>query len=75
MVKHQDKVENQTTWVITDENGVLATFGNLKTLVDHYKDSDLPKYNTLVRKKDFPLSFGKYQIWKVRHYTGKYSRK
>jgi hypothetical protein len=75
MVKHKDKIENQFTWVLTKEGRVLATFGNLKTLVEHCNDGNLPKYNTLVRKKDYPLGFGEYEIWHVKHHTGKYTRK
>lgn len=78
MVTHKQKIEHQYHWVLTKNNEVLATYGNLKTLVEAMEESDVFAYNTLAKKNketDFPVSSHNYTIWRVKHVTGKYSRK
>ncbi|MFC4723031.1 hypothetical protein ACFO5O_11915 [Geojedonia litorea] len=38
---------------------------NVSRLLD---DPDFPSYWTLVRKEEYPIEFGSYKIYKVKHY-------
>jgi hypothetical protein len=65
--------KKKTNCVLIFENQVIATFGNLKKLIDYVRANKLIDYEknisywTLIRKKN-PIPFGKYSIFRVKHY-------
>jgi len=68
MTTYKERKENQYNFVLLKNGIVLGTFGNLKKITEFVKDDGFPSYWTLVRKKEFPLDAGDYQIFKVKHY-------
>lgn len=68
MVTYKERIQNKTNYVLIENDVVLGTFGNLKKITDFMKDKDFPSYWTLVRKKDNPIVFKSYKIFKIRHY-------
>jgi len=55
-------------FVLQEGCEVLGTFGNLKKVCVFMKGKDFPKYNTIVRKKEYPITYKDYKVFKVKHY-------
>jgi len=68
MVTYKERKENQYNFVLLKNGIVLGTFGNLRKITEFKKDAGFPSYWTLVRKKEFPIEFSDFQIFKVKHY-------
>ena len=68
MTTYKERKENQHNYVLLKNGVVLGTFGNLKKITEFVKDEKFPSYWTLVRKKENPIEFDSYQIFKVKHY-------
>ena len=68
MVTYKEQIQNRTSYVLLVDNEVKATFGNLKKLCDYVEDENFLSYWTLVRKKENPIVFEQYKIFKVKHY-------
>ena len=68
MVTYKERIQNKTNYVLIENDVVLGTFGNLKKISDFMDGKEFPSYWTLVRKKDNPILFSEYKIFKVRHY-------
>ena len=68
MITYKERIQNKTNYVLIENDIVLGTFGNLKKITDFMKGKDFPSYWTLVRKKDYPIEFDNYKIFKVKHY-------
>ena len=68
MTTYKERKENQYNFVLLKEGVVIGTFGNLRKITEFVKDDNFPSYWTLVRKKEFPIKFGCYKIFKVKHY-------
>jgi len=68
MVTYKERKENLHSFVLLENSEPLGTFGNLKKVVEFLKYRDCPSYWTLIRKTEYPISFGKYNIYKVKHY-------
>ncbi len=67
MVTYEEGKKHRHTIVLLKGDSVIATFGNLKKLTEYLSDQDIPSYWTLARK-DFPLEFGEYKVFKVKHH-------
>jgi hypothetical protein len=68
MVTYKERIQNKKNYVLIENDIVLGTFGNLKKITDFMKGKNFPSYWTLVRKKDFPIKFDNYKIFKAKHY-------
>ena len=68
MVTYKEQIKDKRSFVLLQNSEVLATFGNLKKVCNFMGGKDFPKYNTLVRKKEYPISYKDYSIYKVKHY-------
>ena len=68
MTTYKEQKENKMNYVLLKNGVVLGTFGNLRKITEIVKDDDFPSYWTLVRKKDNPILFEDYKIFKVKHY-------
>ena len=68
MTTYKERKENQYNFVLLKEGVVIGTFGNLRKITEFVEDDNFPSYWTLVRKKENPIEFGNYQIFKVKHY-------
>lgn len=68
MVTYKERQENKHSFVLLKNGTPLGTFGNLKKVVDFLDGQDFPSYWTLIRKSDYPLIHGDYQVYKVKHY-------
>jgi hypothetical protein len=57
------------TFVLSKDNEVLATFGNLRKLVNFLPKKQIPSYWTLIRIKENTIECNRgYKIYKVKHY-------
>jgi hypothetical protein len=57
------------TYVLSKNDKIIATFGNLRKLVNFMKNEDFPSYWTLIRIKVNPIELkSDYKIFKARHY-------
>lgn len=68
MTTYKEQLENKMSYVLLKDCEVLGTFGNLKKICDFMDGKDFPSYWTLIRKKEYPLVFDSYKIYKVKHY-------
>lgn len=68
MTTYKEQQKDRTNFVLLENGNVLGTFGNLKKVCDFLSDKDFYSYNTIIRKKDFPVIFKDYSVWKVKHY-------
>lgn len=68
MTTYKERIKNLHYFVLVKDCEVLGTFGSLKKITDFVKDDNFPSYWTLVRKDQFPIEFGVYKIFKVKHY-------
>jgi|TARA_B100001059_G_C17790381_1_gene559766 hypothetical protein len=68
MTTYKEQQENRMSYVLLKDCEVLATFGNLKKVVEYMDKEEFPSYWTLVRKKENPIEFNDYKIFKVKHY-------
>ena len=68
MTTYKERKENQYNFVLLKEGIVIGTFGNLRKITEFVKDDNFPSYWTLVRKKEYPIEFDNYRIFKVKHY-------
>lgn len=68
MVKYKDRMEKLEIFVLQYDNEVIGTFGNLKKVCDYMEDEDFPSYWTLVRKKEYPITYKDFKIYKVKHH-------
>lgn len=68
MTTYKERKENQQNFVLLKDGVPLATFGNLKKVVEFVDDNNFPSYWTLIRDKEFPKDIGNYSIYKVKHY-------
>lgn len=56
------------TFVLTKNDKILGTFGNLRKVTKFVKDKDFYSYWTLIRMKTNPIECNNYKIFKVKHY-------
>lgn len=68
MTTYKERKENQHNFVLVKDSIVIGTFGNLRKITEIVEDDNFPSYWTLVRKKDYPIEFDNYIIFKVKHY-------
>ena len=68
MTTYKEQQENRMSYVLLKDCDVLGTFGNLKKVVEYMNNEEFPSYWTLVRKKENPIEFNDYKIFKVKHY-------
>ena len=68
MTTYKEQQKDRTNFVLLENGNVLGTFGNLKKVCDFLQKKDFYSYNTVVRKKDFPIIYKDYSVWKVKHY-------
>lgn len=68
MTTYKEQREKLMHYVLVEKDLVLGTFGNLKKVCEFLKDEDFYSYNTIIRKKDFPVRYKDYSIFKVKHY-------
>lgn len=68
MVRYKDRQGNLQYYVLVKDGEVIATFGNLKKLCNYVDDDNFPSYWTLIRKKENPIIYNDYRIFKVKHY-------
>lgn len=67
MTTYKEQRANLEYYVLLKDCEVLGTFGNLKKVCDYLSDKDFYSYNTLVRKKKFPVVYKEYKLFKVKH--------
>ncbi len=67
MTSYKEQKEKKQYYVLLKNWDVLGTFGNLKKVCEFLEGEDFYSYHTLVRK-EFPLEYKDYKIFKVRHY-------
>lgn len=68
MITYKEQIKNKRNFVLVKNDVVIATFGNLRKLVDFVKDEKFPSYWTLIRKKKYPIIFNEYAIYKVKQF-------
>jgi hypothetical protein len=68
MKTYKEQIKNKHNFVLMKKDEVLATFGNLRKLVEFVSDINFPSYWTLIRKKENPIIQKDYRIFKVKHY-------
>lgn len=68
MVTYKERQEKKKYYLLLKEGVPLGTFGNLKKITEFMEGKEFPSYWTLVRKEENPISFGEYQIYKVKHF-------
>ena len=68
MSTYKEQKENKMNFVLLKDCNVLGTFGSLKKVCDFVTDDSFPSYWTLVRKKDNPIIFDNYKIFKAKHH-------
>lgn len=68
MTTYKEQQKDRTNFVLLENGNVLGTFGNLKKVCDFLQNKDFYSYNTVVRKKEFPIIYKDYSVWKVKHY-------
>lgn len=67
MTTYKERIKNLEHYVLLENSDVLGTFGNLKTLCDFLDGKDFYSYNTIVRKKTYPVTYKNYKVFKVSH--------
>lgn len=69
MATYKEQIEGRKYFVLMKGKDVLGTFGRLTRLVEQmqYHGVDA-KYNTLVRRKDYPIEYMGYIIYHVKHF-------
>lgn len=68
MTTYREQQKDRTNFVLMEGSNVLGTFGNLKKVCEFLQNKDFYSYNTVVRKKEFPIIYKDYSVWKVKHY-------
>lgn len=68
MTTYKEQQKDRTNFVLLEDGNVLGTFGNLKKVCDFLQNKDFYSYNTVVRKKEFPIIYKDYSVWKVKHF-------
>ena len=68
MTTYKERKEKQYNFVLVKDDIVIGTFGNLRKITEFVEDDNFPSYWTLVRKKENPIIFAKYKIFKAKHY-------
>ncbi|MCB0746790.1 MAG: hypothetical protein KDC90_04935 [Ignavibacteriae bacterium] len=68
MVTYKERIKNKMNFVLVKDGEVLGTFGNLRKITEFVEDENFLSYWTLVRKENYPIEFGDYRIFKVKHY-------
>ena len=68
MPTYKERQENLEYFVLLDGDYVVGTFGNLKKVCDFLDGKDFYSYNTIVRKKTYPVIYKNYKVFKVKHY-------
>tara|TARA_R100000935_G_scaffold13736_5_gene27654 strand:+ start:81770 stop:81976 length:207 start_codon:yes stop_codon:yes gene_type:complete len=68
MTTYKERQENLEYFVLLEYCNVLGTFGNLKKVCDFLDGKDFYSYNTIVRKKTYPVTYKNYKVFKVKHY-------
>ena len=68
MTTYKERKENKTNFVLLKDCVVIGTFGSLKKITENVEDENFPSYWTLIRKKENPIEFDSYKIFKVKHY-------
>ena len=68
MTTYKERKENQYNFVLVKDDVVIGTYGNLRKITELVEDDNFPSYWTLVRKKEYPITFDRYKIFKVKHY-------
>lgn len=68
MSTYKQQRDNRHYYVLLKDCEVLGTYGNLKKICEFMKGQDFYSYNTIIRKKDFPILYKGYKIFKVKHY-------
>lgn len=68
MTTYKERQENLEYFVLLKDCDVLGTFGNLKKVCDFLAEEDFYSYNTIVRKKTYPVTYKNFKVFKVKHY-------
>ena len=68
MVTYKERIKNKMNFVLVKDGEVLGTFGNLRKITEFVEDENFLSYWTLIRKENYPIEFGDYRIFKVKHY-------
>lgn len=68
MATYKEQMKDKQYYVLMHRDVVFATFGNLKKVCNYMAGQDFPKYNTIVRKKENPIIYKDYKLFKVNHY-------
>jgi len=68
MATYKEQIKNRKSFVLQLNDSVVASFGNLKKVCNFMKGKDFPKYNTIVRKKEYPITHKNYTLYKVKHH-------
>lgn len=68
MTTYKERQENLEYYVLLKDCEVLGTYGNLKKVCDYLDGEDFYSYNTIIRKKEFPVTYKNYKVFKVKHY-------
>lgn len=68
MTTYKERKKKQYNYVLLKDCVVLGTFGNLKKITEFIEDDKFPSYWTLIRKKENPIEFDNYKIFKAKHH-------
>jgi len=68
MTTYKERQENLEYYVLLENCDVLGTFGNLKKVCEFLDGKDFYSYNTIVRKKNYPVTYKDYKVFKVKHH-------
>ena len=64
MATYKEQQENRKSYVLLKDCEVLGTFGNLKKVCEYMSEKDFYSYNTIIRKKEFPIIYKEYKVFK-----------
>lgn len=68
MSTYKERTEKKHNFVLTKNGNVLGTFGNLRKINNYMMEEKFPRYWTLIRKKEYPIIYKDYSIFRVKHY-------
>ncbi|WP_138535694.1 hypothetical protein [Polaribacter aestuariivivens] len=66
MVTYKEQQENKKAYVLLKDCELIGVFGNIKKVCDFMNGEDFYSYNTLIRKKEYPILYKGYKLYKTK---------
>ena len=68
MSTYKEQKDKKKSFVLLKDCEVLGVFGSLKKVCDFMNGEDFYSYNTVIRKKEYPILYKGYKIYRTKHY-------